>query len=95
MLDEVAHITGGDVMVRTTNGRGHTPEEIAEMALDKIIFIGNNAHPAIRDQAEAYKAHIHAVLLGSLREAVSSHNVTLANKFHHFGHPELIPLLDA
>lgn len=95
MLDEVAHITGGNVMVRTTNGRGHTPEEIADMALDKIIFVGSNAHPAIRDQAEAYKVHIRQVLVGALQEAVSSHNVTLANKFHQFGYPELIPMLDA
>ena len=95
MLDGIASITGGNVMVRATNGRGHTPEEIAEMALDKIIFVGSNAHPAIRDQAEAFKESIRQVLVGALHEAVQSHCVTLVNKFHRLGYPELIPILDA
>lgn len=95
MIDNVAQIVGGDVMVRTTNNRGYTPEEIAEMAIDKIIYVGNQAHPAIRDQAEAFKAHIYTLLLLSLKEAVNSHNVTLANKFRVLGREDLIPILDA
>ena len=39
----------GDVMVMTTEGRGFTPEEIAERALDKIIYVGSNAHPLLRE----------------------------------------------
>jgi len=95
MLDSIASITGGTVTVRTTSERGYTPEEIAEMALDKIIFVGSNAHPAIRDQVEAFKDSIRQVLVGALHEAVNSRNVTLVNKFHRLGHPELIPILDA
>ena len=85
----------GNVMVMATEGRGFTPEEIAERALDKIIFVGSNAHPAIRDQAEAFKDSIRQVLVYYLHEAVRSHNVTLVNKFKQAGHPELIPILDA
>lgn len=85
----------GDVMVMSTEGRGFTPEEIAERALDKIIYVGSNAHPAIRDQAEAFKDSIRQVLVYYLHEAVRSHNVTLVNKFTKTGHPELIPILDA
>ena len=43
----------GNVLVRTTSNRGFTPEEIAERALDKIVYVGSQSHPAIRDQAEA------------------------------------------
>ena len=43
----------GMVKVGTISGRGFTPEEIAEQALDKIISIGNNSHPVIQAQAEA------------------------------------------
>ena len=85
----------GSVMVMATEGRGFTPEEIAERALDKIIFVGSNAHPAIRDQAEAFKDSIRQVLVHYMHEAVRSHNVTLVNKFKQAGHPELIPILDA
>ena len=85
----------GDVMVMATEGRGVTPEEIAERALDKIIYVGSNTHPAIRDQAEAFKDSIRQVLVQYMHEAVRSHNVTLVNKFKQAGHPELIPILDA
>lgn len=85
----------GNVMVMATEGRGFTPEEIAERALDKIIYVGSHAHPAIRDQAEAFKDSIRQVLIHYMHEAVRSHNVTLVNKFTQAGHPELIPILDA
>lgn len=84
----------GIVEVQTTNGRGFTPEEIAERALDKIIYVGSNAHPAIRDQAEAFKDHIRAVLVFYLHEAVRSDRVTLSNKLREAGFPEMIPILD-
>lgn len=84
----------GSVMVMATEGRGFTPEEVAERALDKIIYVGSNAHPAIRDQAEAFKDSIRSVLVHYMHEAVRSHNVTLVNKFKQAGHPELIPILD-
>ena len=82
-------------MVVATEGRGSTPEEIAERALDKIIYVGSNTHPVIRDQAEAFKDSIRAVLVHYMHEAVKSHNVTLVNKFRKMGYPELIGVLDA
>ena len=85
----------GSVMVMATEGRGFTPEEIAERALDKIIYVGSSTHPAIREQAEAFKDSIRQVLVHYMHEAVRSHNVTLVNKFKQAGHPELIPILDA
>ncbi len=85
----------GSVMVMSTEGRGFTPEEVAERALDKIIYVGSQAHPAIRDQAEAFKDSIRQVLVFYMHEAVRSHNVTLVNKFTKAGHPELVPILDA
>lgn len=85
----------GSVRVMTTEGRGFTPEEVAERALDKIIYVGSHTHPAIRDQAEAFKDSIRQVLVYYMHEAVRSHNVTLVNKFTKAGYPELIPILDA
>ncbi len=84
----------GNVQVMSTNGRGFTPEEIAEPALDKIIFVGSELHPAIRDQAEAFRENIRQVLVQSMYQAIRSHNVTLVNKFTKAGYPELVPILD-
>ena len=93
MLDAIGG-TIGNVMVETTHGRGSTPEEIAGRALDKIIYVGGQTHPAIRDQAEAFKEDIRKVLIFYMHEAVRSHNVTLANKFKQAGYPELTPILE-
>lgn len=95
MISEVGTLLGGSVVVATTQGRGFTPEEIAERALDRIIYVGSQTHPAIREQAEAFRENIRQVLIHYMHEAVRSHNVTLVNKFTKAGHPELIPILDA
>jgi hypothetical protein len=94
-MSEVAFLLGGtNVKVLTTSGRGFTPEEMAERALDKIISVGSQTHPAIRDQAEAFRNQIRQVLVYYMKETVRTHHVTLANKFRNAGHPELIKLLD-
>jgi hypothetical protein len=94
-MSEVAFLLGGtNVKVLTTSGRGFTPEEMAERALDKIISVGSQTHPAIRDQAEAFRNQIRQVLVYYMKETVRTHHVTLANKFRNAGHPDLIKLLD-
>jgi hypothetical protein len=84
----------GQITAISVSGRGFTPEEVAEMALDKIIYIGESSHPALRDQAEAFRDQIRTVLVKYMRQAVISHNTTLANKLRDAGHPELIKLLE-
>jgi hypothetical protein len=82
------------VVVKTTEGRGFTPEEITELALDKIIYVGSQSHPVIRDQAEAFRNQIRTVILHYMKQAVVSHNTTIANRLRAAGHEELIKLLD-
>jgi len=91
---EVEMFLGGDVQVMTTQNRGFTPEEVAERALNKIIYVGSQTHPAIRDQAEAFRENIRKVLVFYMKEAVRSHNVTLVTKFKRAGYPELVKILD-
>jgi hypothetical protein len=75
--------------------RGFTPDELAEQALNKIIYVGDQSHPAIRDQANAYRDHIRAVLTFYMQRAIQSNNTTLANRLREAGHPELVKLLEA
>ena len=93
-MDEVAFLLGGAVRVESTQGRGFTPEEVAERALDKIIAVGGQSHPLITEQAQAFRENIRKVLVFYMHEAVRSHNVTLVNKFKKAGYPELIKILD-
>jgi len=79
-----------DFEVHTTSYRGHTPEEIAEFALDKIMYVSKDANPLIKEQAEAFKGHIRHVLVHHLKQAVKSDRTTIANKLREAGHSELI-----
>lgn len=83
----------GDVKILTTSGRGFTPEEVAERALAKILHVGENAPPVIRDQALAYKDYIRGVLVYYMHEAVKSDRTTQANKLREAGHPDLVQVL--
>lgn len=76
------------------SGRGFTPEELVGHAVNEIISIGNNSHPVIQAQAEAFREDIKNVMLNYLRQAVASHNTTLTNRFTDAGHPELVKLLE-
>lgn len=93
MLD-MQSLFNGDIKVFTTENRGFTPEEIAERALDKIIYIGKDAHPLLRDQAEAYREHIKKVLIHYMYEAIRSDRTTLAIRLKDAGYSELTPILE-
>ena len=94
MISSVGGALLGEVKAMMVSGRGFTPEEVAEMALEKIIYIGASANPILRDQAEAYKEQLRVVLVRYMKQAVASHNTTLMNRFNKAGHPELVKLLD-
>tara|TARA_Y100000590_G_C15663162_1_gene993465 strand:+ start:1109 stop:1396 length:288 start_codon:yes stop_codon:yes gene_type:complete len=53
----------GDAIIFTSDNGGHSPEQMAEMALNKIMVVSETAPPVIRDQALAYKNHIRKVLV--------------------------------
>jgi hypothetical protein len=82
------------VTVRTTNNRGRTPEELADEALDKILYVGDTVHPVIRDQAQAFKEQIRVLLIHYMRQAIISDRTTLSAKLKSFGHADLVKLLE-
>ena len=94
MMTDILSIHNGDIKVLTTQNRGMTPEEIADLALDKIIYVGSKSNPLIRDQAEAFRKQIRSVLIIYIKQAVVSYNTTVANRLRDAGHPELIRILD-
>lgn len=83
----------GSVLVQTTDYRGFTPEELADRALDKIIQIGDSSHPAIIEQAKAFRAQIRAVLVHYLREAQSSERTTIYGELIKHGQADLAEII--
>jgi hypothetical protein len=84
----------GNVKAMGVSGRGFTPEELAENAVERIISISATADPVIRQQAEAFKNHIRAVLVSYGHQCVRSNHTTIANRLRDAGHPELTQLLE-
>ena len=60
------------VTVKTTENRGFSPEEVAERCVEKLISVSDTAHPALRDQAHAFKRHMETVVAFYMREAIKS-----------------------
>lgn len=77
------------VSVHTTDGRGFTPEEVAERCVDRLISVSDTADPALRDQARAYKAQAHRLISYYMREAIRSDRTTIYNALVDAGHPKL------
>ena len=84
----------GQITAMGVSGRGFTPEELAENALDRIISISSSADPVIRQQAEAFREHIRAVLVSYGRQCVRSNHTTISNRLRDAGHPELTKILE-
>lgn len=54
----------------STPGQPHGAEFWAKRAADRIMSVANDAPPVIRDQAQAFKEQLHAVILGAMKSAV-------------------------
>jgi len=67
----------GSANVHTTQNRGHSAEELAEMALNKIVFIGSDIPDPIKEQALAYRENLRDVLIFYMRQAMLSERTTM------------------
>lgn len=83
----------GAFEVRTTQERGFTVEEIAEDLLNKLLFISSEAHPAIRDQAMAFKSQIRPAIIHYMKQAVRSDRTTLAAQLGKQGHHDMAEII--
>lgn len=92
----MSFLAGGDigtVGVYTTDHRGFTPEEIAERALNKILYIGDNVAPEIGQQARMYQEAIRQVLIKYLQEAQDSERKNVRERLMQMGHSDIANLL--
>jgi hypothetical protein len=81
------------VNIQTTENRGFTPDEVAERCVEKLISVSDTTHPAIRDQAQAFKKHMEKVVAFYMREAIRSDRTTVYNALKDAGHPKLAELI--
>ena len=93
MITVSSPVLVGGVSVETTDRRGWSVDELAQRAADKIIYVGDQSHPAVQAQARAFKESVKHVVSFYLREAVEQDRVTIANRLREAGYPDLVHLL--
>ena len=79
----------GTVKVFTSNDGGHSPETIADMAMNKIMTINEKAPPPIRDQARAFKDTLKQTLVYYMLQAVEQDRATMCAKLRNSGYSDL------
>ena len=93
MINSPAPVHVGNVFVETTQSRGWTADELAARAADKIIYVGDQSHPAVQAQARAFKESVRHVVAFYLKEAVEQDRATIAVRLREAGYPDLVHLL--
>lgn len=83
----------GNVIVTTTSNGGHDPAFWAQSAADRIVSIGSNCHPAIAQQAEAFKEAVRATALHCIQEAIKSDRTTLFVELERQGHKDMADII--
>lgn len=82
-----------DVRIHTTDNRGHNPEELAQMCVEKLIHISNDAPPAIQEQARAFQNEMRSVITYYIEQGVRSDRTTVYNAILDAGQPKLAELI--
>lgn len=81
------------VDVSTTSNGGHPPDFWAKLAADRIVQVSDSAHPAIREQAVAFRKNVEQVILLYMKRAIQSDRTTVNHILTEAGHPQLANLL--
>ena len=83
----------GTVNVVTSNNGGHSPEQIADLALNKIMMVSENAPPVIRDQAIAHREKLREILIYYMNKMAQSERTTLWALFNKQGHNDMAEII--
>ena len=83
----------GQIMVSTTENRGHDVEFWATETTKKILGISAEAEPHIRLQAEAFRNHIYAIILAGMKNAIASDRVTIRGLLASQGHEDMAKII--
>ena len=86
-------LSAGAIQVNIAEGRGFTPDELADQAMRKLMAVSDTAPPPIRDQAYAFQQRLRAIMVHYLAQAARSERTTLYNKLLKAGEPEAAALI--
>jgi len=93
MLESVGNSAIQDPLVFTSNNRGHSSEEMAEMAMNKIMFVSQDAPPAIKAQALEHREKLKEVLVFYMKRMAQSERTTIWALMKQQGHEDVAEII--
>tara|TARA_R110002051_G_scaffold4001_1_gene21143 strand:- start:327 stop:617 length:291 start_codon:yes stop_codon:yes gene_type:complete len=93
MQTDKFEISIGNLGVKTTHNRGHTVDEVAEMATKRLISVADTAPNEIKAQAHAFKNLCYKVITYYMQEAIKNHMCTVCNQLESQGHKDLANII--
>jgi flagellar motor switch protein FliG len=75
--------------VRTTENRGHTPEEVAELCVNRLISIGDDSHPVLQAQARAFRDRMLAVVTHYIKMGIEQDRATISTELTKAGYQQI------
>ena len=83
----------GNALAFTSDNRGHSPEEMAEMALNKIMTVSETAPPVIREQAFEHRQRLKEVLVFYMNKMCQSERTTVWALMKQQGHDDMAEII--
>ena len=93
-MSELAGVSElGNALVFTSDNSGHSPDQMAEMALNKIMIVSDTAPPVIRDQAYAHRQRLKEVLVFYMNKMCQSERTTIWALMKKQGHEDMAEII--
>tara|TARA_R110000796_G_scaffold61047_1_gene141223 strand:- start:2795 stop:3085 length:291 start_codon:yes stop_codon:yes gene_type:complete len=93
MFDSDSATAIADPFVFTSTNRGHSPEEMAEMAMNKIMVVSDTAPPVIKEQALAHRDKLKAILISYMERMAQSERTTIWALLKQQGHEDMAEII--
>lgn len=84
-----AYSSVGNPFVVTSSNGGHSPEQVAELCVNKIVRVSDTAPPELAQQARAFREQLLAVVLHYVKMAASEDRATVCTKLEQSGMADL------
>jgi len=93
MLNVKTEISTGTVNVVTSDVGGLSSEQIADMAMDKLMLISDTAPPAIKEQAEVFRRQLREIVFSHIELSRREERATLTQKLSSNGHQDIADIV--
>lgn len=89
MISVNTGIDVGSINVTTSDNGGLSSDQIAEMARNKIVYVSEDAPPAIKDQAQAFANRVEDVVRFYIDLAKREERGSICQTLRNAGHNDI------